>query len=77
MTDRACTACRSVALEEGFLEDMGEHSSGFVRWIAGPLKRGPFGGAKRMGKPRHAVEAYRCTVCSHLDLYTGTVDKDV
>jgi hypothetical protein len=76
VSDRACTACRSVALEAGFLEDMGENSQGYSRWIAGPLERGLFGGAKRMGKERYPVEALRCTVCGHLELYVGEPDRE-
>ena len=71
MSDRACTACRSVALEPGFLEDRGEGSLGYVRWIAGALQTGVFGGAKVTGKKRHAVDAFRCTACGHLDLYVA------
>jgi hypothetical protein len=71
MADSYCTACRSVALEPGFLEDSGESSRGYLRWIAGPLQKGIFGGARRMGKPKHTVSAYRCTVCGHLDLYVA------
>ncbi|GAA1164565.1 hypothetical protein [Nocardioides aquiterrae] len=74
MADRSCTACRSVAVEPGFFEDRGEGSLGYVRWIAGPLQRGIFGGAKRTGKQRHAVGAYRCTVCGHLELYVEDAD---
>jgi hypothetical protein len=71
MADPHCSACQSVALEAGFVEDAGESSHGYARWIPGPVERGFFGGAKRMGKPRHAITAYRCTVCGHLDLYVA------
>jgi len=66
----ACSACGS-SVEPGFLEDMGESSQGYVRWIPGALQRGIFGGAKTMGKQRYAVHAWRCTSCRHLDLYTA------
>jgi len=72
-----CTACQSVAMEPGFVEDAGESSRGYSRWIAGPLEKGVFGGAKRMGRTKHTIAAYRCTVCGHLDLYAaeqGDVD---
>jgi hypothetical protein len=72
MADLRCSACQSVGLEPGFIEDDGERSRGYLRWIAGPLQTGPFGGAKTMGKQRHDVSAYRCGECGHLDLY---VDK--
>lgn len=71
MADPHCTACQSVALEPGFIEDNGEGSWGYSRWIAGPLEKGIFGGAKRMGKPKHAISTYRCTACGHLELYVA------
>lgn len=67
----ACTACRSESLEQGFVEDNGEGSQGFARWIPGALQRGLFGGARRMGMPRFEIVAMRCTQCHHLDLYVG------
>jgi hypothetical protein len=66
----ACSACGS-STEPGFLEDMGESSQGYTRWIPGALQRGLFGGAKKMGKERFAVAAWRCRTCRHLDLYTA------
>jgi hypothetical protein len=69
MTDPRCSACQAVGLEPGFLEDAGESSRGYTRWIPGPLQTGIFGGAKVMGKQRHPVSAYRCGECGHLDLY--------
>lgn len=77
MADPHCTACQSVALEPGFIEDSGEHSRGYGRWVAGALATGIFGGAKLMGRPKHAITALRCTVCGHLELYvaaTGDLD---
>jgi hypothetical protein len=71
MSTPACTACRSVALEPGFVEDSGDSSLGYARWIPGPLVKGFFGGAKRMGKPRHTITAHRCTACGHLELYVA------
>jgi hypothetical protein len=68
----ACSACGSSTVEPGFLEDMGEASQGYVRWIPGPLQRGMFGGAKTLGKQRYAVQAWRCGSCRHLDLYSAT-----
>lgn len=66
-----CTACRSESLEQGFIEDNGEGSAGFTRWIPGALERGLFGGARRMGRPRFEIVAFRCQRCHHLDLYVG------
>lgn len=64
-----CTQCGSEDMEPGFVEDTGEHSRGYARWIAGPLERGVFGGAKRMGRPRLQIDAWRCRQCAHLELY--------
>jgi hypothetical protein len=64
-----CSSCGGTALEPGFIEDSGEGSRGYARWIAGPLERGIFGGARRMGKQRWQIEAFRCTSCGHLDLF--------
>lgn len=66
---RACSSCGSTNLDPGFIEDGGDHSRGYARWIAGRLERGPFGGARRMGKQRWEIEAYRCAQCGHLDLW--------
>jgi hypothetical protein len=41
----------------------------YVRWIAGPLQRGIFGGAARFGRQRTPVHACRCAACNHLDLF--------
>lgn len=65
----ACTLCGQELLDEGFVEDMGESSQGYARWIAGPLERGIFGGAKRFGRQRFAVTAFRCRSCGHLELF--------
>ncbi|MFG2006069.1 hypothetical protein ACGFNU_43655 [Spirillospora sp. NPDC048911] len=71
MAEMKCTQCGSADLEPGFIEDAGEHSRGYARWIAGPLQRGVFGGAKRMGKQRWRVDAFRCRNCAHLELFAG------
>lgn len=64
-----CTQCGVSGLEEGFVEDRGEGSHGYTRWVAGPLERGIFGGAKRMGRQRRIIEAHRCPKCGHLELF--------
>ncbi|WP_333779027.1 hypothetical protein [Streptomyces sp. IBSBF 3136] len=71
MDNHTCTHCGNVGLMEGFIEDAGEHSRGYARWIEGALERGIFGGAKRMGRPRRQIEAYRCPKCGHLELFAG------
>ncbi|WP_411102912.1 hypothetical protein [Streptomyces sp. cmx-4-9] len=67
--DVRCTYCGAVGLEPGFVEDAGEGARGFARWIAGPLELGWLGGAKRMGRPRRRIDAYRCRQCGHLELF--------
>jgi hypothetical protein len=60
-------------LRLGFLEDKGERgsiaASRVLSWIVGPAETGVFGGARVLGKERHAVSAYRCLACGHLDLF--------
>lgn len=69
-----CSYCGQEVLDEGFVEDSGEGSVGFARWMAGPLERGVFGGAKRMGRPRLAIAAFRCRSCGHLELFARDPD---
>lgn len=74
MTDRPplkCTMCGETGLEEGFLEDLAQGNS-YGKWIPGPLQLGILGGPKVFGKPRFAIEAWRCTACSHLELFVAT-----
>jgi hypothetical protein len=66
-----CTHCGAEGLQTGFIEDNGESSRGYARWIPGPLETGLFGGAKRMGKPRWQIDAYRCPQCGHLELFAS------
>ncbi|RKE17220.1 hypothetical protein [Streptomyces sp. TLI_171] len=67
--DLRCTHCGTVGLDLGFVEDSGQHSHGDARWISGALERGPFGGVKRMGRPRFQIDAFRCPTCGHLELF--------
>lgn len=71
MDDIHCSHCGGRELEPGFLEDSGSGSQGYMRWIPGELQTGMFGGARRLGKVRVQVDAYRCTGCSHLDLFVA------
>jgi predicted nucleic-acid-binding Zn-ribbon protein len=64
-----CTQCKFEELDEGFIEDTGQGTQGFARWIGGPLERGLFGGAKRLGRRRWKIAAFRCRQCGHLELY--------
>jgi DNA-directed RNA polymerase subunit RPC12/RpoP len=66
-----CTQCGATGLEPGFIEDSGEGSRGYARWIAGPLERGLLGGAKRKGRARWQIDAHRCPQCSHLELFAN------
>ncbi|MDI5973846.1 hypothetical protein POF50_031660 [Streptomyces sp. SL13] len=69
MNSIRCTQCGAVGLEDGFLLDAGEGSRGFARWVEGALEKGLLGGAKRMGRPRRQIEAFRCPACGHLELF--------
>ncbi|WP_405014885.1 hypothetical protein [Kitasatospora sp. NBC_01539] len=69
MENLKCTQCGVLGLEQGFVEDTGEGSRGYARWIAGALERGIFGGAKRLGRPRWQIDAFRCPSCGHLELF--------
>ncbi len=65
-----CGWCGSPDLEDGFLGDNGEGSSGFGKWIRGTLERGLFGGAKGLwSADKFAVTARRCVRCGHLELF--------
>ncbi|GAA4587355.1 hypothetical protein GCM10023194_36000 [Planotetraspora phitsanulokensis] len=72
MNDFKCTQCGEIGLEPGFVEDAGQSSQGYLRWIEGALERGPFGGAKRLGRQRWQVDAYRCPRCAHLELFASS-----
>lgn len=63
-----CTQCGEEGLEPGFIMDQGD-SQGFARWVEGALERGPFGGARLMGRPKWQIDAYRCRTCNHLELF--------
>jgi biotin-dependent enzyme len=67
-----CTHCGSESMEPGFIEDRGQGSRGYGRWVEGHLERGLLG-ARRMGRRRRAIEAYRCVHCSHLDFFATDV----
>ncbi|XRQ16149.1 hypothetical protein ACN3XK_36360 [Actinomadura welshii] len=69
MTELRCTLCGGTSFQEGFIEDSGQIARGFARWVAGPLQRGILGGAKLVGRPRLQVHAFRCTGCTHLELF--------
>ncbi|WP_405779676.1 hypothetical protein [Streptomyces sp. NBC_00859] len=69
MDDIRCTQCGAVELEPGFIDDSGQGAAGYGKWIAGPLARGAFGGAKKMGRTRREISAHRCSICGHLELF--------
>ncbi|WP_460305058.1 hypothetical protein [Actinocorallia aurea] len=64
-----CALCGSEEVEPGFVEDGGDHSHGFARWVEGPLAVGLFGRAKRFGRLRRRIEAWRCTQRGRLELF--------
>jgi DNA-directed RNA polymerase subunit RPC12/RpoP len=65
-----CTHCGATGLQQGFVEDEGQYSAGYAQWIAGALERGPLGNARRMGRSRTQIDAFRCPQCGHLELFT-------
>lgn len=69
-----CTACGSDAVEQGFIEDGGSGTTGYVRWIPGELGAREFGAVEGMRRPRYEVVTFRCTQCFHLDEYA--VNRD-
>ncbi len=71
MDDTRCTRCGATGREPGFVEDSGQGSRGYARWIAGPLQLGLPGGAKRAGRPHWRIDSYRCPDCSHLELFAS------
>jgi hypothetical protein len=66
-----CTQCSATDLESGFLQDL-DRIARDAQWIPGPLERGLLGGARRMGRQRRQIDAFRCTQCGHLELFAGT-----
>jgi hypothetical protein len=75
MTGIKCTHCGQGDLEAGFIGDQGERSNGYMRWVAGALERGIFGGARLMGRPKLAIAAYRCPNCAHLELFAPVTES--
>jgi ribosomal protein L37E len=68
----SCSSCGGETFDPGFVEDAGEGSRGYTRWIPGPLERGIFGGARKAGKQRFMIEANRCSRCGFLMMYAKT-----
>ncbi len=68
---QACIWCGSTQLESGFIEDTGQGSRGFARWIVGDLEKGIFGGAARFGRERLDISGVRCAQCGHLDFFAN------
>ncbi|MFI0357366.1 hypothetical protein [Actinomadura sp. 9N407] len=68
-----CTHCGATELQPGYLEDTGQASRGFVRWVAGPPEMG-IRRAKRWGRKRFQVEVFRCPQCSHLESFAVNPD---
>ncbi|MFC8723049.1 hypothetical protein [Kitasatospora sp. NPDC057198] len=67
-----CTHCGHTGLDQGFIEDDGRDSQGDARWIPGPVEHGPLGGARRFGRARVQIDAFRCPLCGHLELFART-----
>lgn len=66
-----CTWCGSIELEPGFIEDTGDGSRGFARWIVGELEKGILGGAARFGRERLDISGGRCAHCGHLEFFAN------
>lgn len=66
---QGCAWCGSTRLEPGFIEDTGQGSRGFARWIVGGLEKGIFGGASRFGRERLDISGMRCADCGHLEFF--------
>lgn len=65
-----CTACGSQGLlDEGYLDDTGESSRGYVRWVEGARDTSFLGGFASIGSTRLLVRAFRCRECNHLELF--------
>lgn len=64
-----CGYCDSGPLTRGFVDDTGQGTSGYARWIPGALERGLFGGPKKLGRMRVPIHAFRCESCGHLELF--------
>ncbi|MFD7729144.1 hypothetical protein ACFV6F_01995 [Kitasatospora phosalacinea] len=67
-----CSHCGHTGLDQGFIEDDGQSSQGDARWIPGAVEHGPLGGARRFGRPRLQIDAFRCPACGHLELFART-----
>lgn len=65
-----CLRCGNTAHEEGFVDDT---VNGRVRWILGAPEIGLFGNARRVGRPRGVISAWRCINCSRLEFTVGEV----
>lgn len=67
-----CRWCGEGVLELGYLEELGHgNAKRDVAWIAGPVTRSWSGMAKRQGRHRRPVSAYRCPQCSHVELFVA------
>ncbi|GAA5143156.1 hypothetical protein GCM10023340_07950 [Nocardioides marinquilinus] len=64
----ACPGCRGTEFEPGFIDD---DRQGRIRWLAGPIERGPMGNARKLGRRKASVVAHRCVRCSRLELYAS------
>jgi hypothetical protein len=69
MAAKSCSSCGHAELETGFM--LNSAGSGYGRWVRGELEVGILGGARPSGKPQFDVQAYRCTRCSHLELFAA------
>jgi hypothetical protein len=68
--EERCTRCGGE-LEEGYLLDEAMRFQMQLRWVAGPVVRGFFGGLKRGGRQTRNVYADCCRSCGRLEIYAG------
>jgi len=68
---RRCSWCGASNFEPGFIEDSGQSSRGFARWIVGDLEKGIFGGASRFGRERLDITGVRCSACGHPEFFAN------
>ena len=68
MNTSECPKCRS-RMEEGFIQDAGQHGIQIPKWIEGTPEKSFWAGVKTKGKRQHEVRTYRCSRCGYLEAY--------
>ena len=68
MNTSECPKCRS-RMEEGFIQDAGQHGVQTGKWIEGAPEKSFWTGVKTKGKRQFEVHTYRCSRCGYLEAY--------